>query len=270
MTTTTKTTTLTTRLVVAGAALVLAACVEGPSALNIVQNQIPLVDASGTCTVPGERTRDRSALGTYDVALDHSYPYFLFPLVQNNLNRLSPAGIEPNIIDVHSYEVTIEPPPSIAVEWSAACPNQFDFPSPVQLYPGEEAASLMEAFRPCHGDLLRKLFQQGKISSTLSERVIFRLLVRAKGRHGSTEIRSESFEYPVRVCYGCLQTGYADPAYVDFAFPKVPPCARLQENPYRGNPCNPAQDVGPLLCCAKDAEGTQLECPGVPRGVVAK
>jgi hypothetical protein len=265
ITKTTKTTTMT-RLAVAGAALVLAGCVEGPSGLTIVQNQIPTVDTmTGACMVSGMRTVDRAALGTFDVALDQSYPYFLFPLVQNNLSRLSATGIEPNRIDVHSYEITIEPPPTVSVEWSAACPNQFDFPSPVQLLPGEAAASLVEAFRPCHADLLRRLMQQGKISSNMSERVIFRLIARAKGRHGSTEIRSEPFEYPVRVCYGCLQTGYPDPAFVDFAFPKVPPCARLQSNPYRGNPCNPAQDLGPVLCCARDAEGTQLECPGVPR-----
>ena len=35
-----------------------------------------------------------------------------------------------------------------------------------------------------------------------------------------------------------------------------------------GNPCNPAQDFGPLLCCALDAEGKQLECPGIARGIM--
>jgi hypothetical protein len=257
-----------TRLVAGGAvALALAGCVDGPGGLTIEQNQIPLVDTkTGSCSVPGTRTTDRQALGTYDVALDHSYPYFLFPLVKNGLKAIAPSSIEPNRIDINSFQVTIEAPPTIGVEWTAACPPQFDFPSPILLLPGEEAASLVEAFRPCHGDLLRKLMQQGKISSSLGERVIFRLVVRAKGQHGSTEILSDRFEFPVRVCYGCLQTGFQDPAYVDFGFPKVPPCARLQSNPYHGNPCNPAQDIGPLLCCAKDAEGTQLECPGVPRG----
>src|SRR3954463_3777154 len=123
ITKTTKTTTMT-RLALAGAALVLAGCGEGPSGPTIVQNQIPTVDmASGSCSVSGVRSVDRAALGTFDVALDQSYPYFLFPLVQNNLSRLSNSGLEPNRIEVHSYEITIEPPPTVSVEWSAACPN---------------------------------------------------------------------------------------------------------------------------------------------------
>jgi hypothetical protein len=259
-----------TQVAAAGAGLLLAACVDTGSALTIVQNQLPDVDAAkGTCVVPATRTELRSGLGTYDVALDRSYPYFMFPLVRNGLKALAPSGIEPNRVDITAFEVTIEPPPTVAVEWTAACPNRFDFPSPIQLQPSDEAAAAVEVFRPCHGDLLRKLMQQGKITTSLSERVLFRAIVRAKGRHGAGEMVSDAFEFPVRLCYGCLQTGYTDPAFVDFAFPKVPPCNRLQANPYPGNPCNPAQDVGPLLCCARDAEGTQLECPGIPRAAPA-
>jgi hypothetical protein len=255
-----------TGLAGAGVALLLAGCVDAGSNLTIEQNQLPTVDpATGACSVPAARTMEHAGLGTFDVALDKSYPYFLFPLVRNAMPPLHTTAGEPNRIDINSFQVTIEPPPSIAVEWTEACPNRFDFPSPLLLYPGDEAAALVEAFRPCHADLLRKLMQQGKISSSLSERVIFRLVVKAKGRHGSTEILSDPFEFPVHVCYGCLQTGFLDPAYVNFNFPKVPPCDRLQSNPYLGNRCNVAQDTGPVLCCAKDAEGTQLECPGVPR-----
>jgi hypothetical protein len=260
-------TTKAIRLAGASAALALAACVDAGTALTIVQNQTPLVDqATGSCTVPAGRTGDRQILGTFDVALDKSYPYFLFPLVKNSLPPLATSSIEPNRVDIHSFLITIEPPPTVTVAWTAACPAQFDFPSPIQLYPGDEGSSVVEAIRPCHADLLRRLMQEGKISSSLSERVMFRLNVRAKGRHGGTEILSDRFDYPVHVCYGCLQTGFADPAFADFGFPKVPACTRLVTNPYRGNACNPAQDSGPVLCCALDAEGTQLECPGIPRG----
>jgi hypothetical protein len=250
------------------AALALSACVDYGSALTIVQNQVPTTDdpAAG-CVIPSMPSTERNALGTYDVALDHSYPYYMYPLIQNGLPTLM-GSVDPNLIQINKWSVTIEAPPTVTVPWSPACPAEFDYPNPLSLHPKEQAAAIVEAMRPCHGDLLRQLMQQGKISSSFSERVIFRLIVRAKGRHGSTEIKSDPFEFPVRVCYGCLQTGYSMAQYADFGFPKVPACNKLVgENPFRGNPCNPAQDRGPLLCCALDPEGKMLECPGVPRGM---
>jgi len=254
-----------TPLTIACTALLFAGCVDAGTALTIVQNQIPASSDTTGCTIPAARTELHLGLGTFDVALDQSYPYFMFPLVNNGLHPLAAGSIEPNIITINSFQIKIEPPPTIGVDWSDACPAQFDFPSPMMLQPGEQGSALVEALRPCHADLLRTLMQQGKLSSSLSEHVIFRLIVRAKGRHGGTEILSDAFEFPLRVCFGCLQTGFPDPAYADFGFPKIPPCNRLAANPYHGNLCNPAQDSGPILCCARDPEAKQIECPGVPR-----
>jgi hypothetical protein len=250
-----------------GASLLLSACVDAGGALTIVQNQVPAAAMAGqtSCVIPSMPSTDRNALGTFDVALDHSYPYYMYPLLHNGLPSLM-ATVDPNLIEINKWSVQIEAPPTISVAWNPGCPASFDFPNPLVLHPGEEAAAIVEAMRPCHGDLLRQLMQQGKISSSFSEQVIFRLIIRAKGRHGATEIKSDPFEFPVRVCYGCLQTGYPDKDFADFAFPKVPACDKLLSNPFTGNACNPAQDSGPILCCAKDAEGKQLECPGIPRG----
>jgi hypothetical protein len=261
----------TTRGILLGlAGLSLSACVDAGGALTIVQNQVPTL-GTGTdlsCTIPSMPSTLRNQLGTYDVALDKSYPYYVYPLLSNALPALMQA-VEPNRVEINKWSVKIEAPPTITVAWNPACPAEFDFPSPLTLGPGEQAAALVEAMRPCHGDLLRQLLKDGKISPSFSERVIFRLIMRAKGRHGGSEIKSDPFEFPVRVCYGCLQTGYASPDYADFSFPRVPACNKLVANPFPGNPCNPAQDVGPLLCCALDAEAKQLECPGIPRGVPA-
>lgn len=249
------------------AAVLLSACVEASSGLSIVQNQVPVVGTAATersCTIPSMASLERNVMGTYDVALDKSYPYLLFPLVSNDLPSQM-MSIEPNIIEISKWSVKIEAPPTVQVAWNPNCPAEFDFPSPIGLRPGQQAAAIVEGMRPCHGDLLRGLMQEGKISSSFSERVTFRLILRAKGRHGGTEIKSTPFEFPVRVCYGCLQTGYLDPQFADFAFPRVPACNKLADNPFLGNPCNPAQDMT-LLCCALDAEGKQLECPGIPRG----
>lgn len=253
-------------LLAAVAPIALGSCmVESGSSIVIIQNQAPTVMGGG-CVIPASRGDLRTGIGTFDVILDRSYPYFMYPLLESRLpSGLGVNSADPNRVDIQSWEVRIEPPPSITVEWSAACPAQYDFPSPLVIMPGEAASSIVEAMRPCHSDLLRSLFQQGKLASSFSERVIFRLIIRAKGRHGGTAIKSDPFEFPVRVCYGCLQTGFGDPAFADFSFPRVPPCRQLVTNPYQGNPCNAAQDFGPLLCCAKDVEGKDLECPGVPR-----
>jgi hypothetical protein len=253
--------------IIGAAALLASACVEAGGALTIIQNQLPETDTMA-CIVPGDRTETRRALGTFDVALDRSYSFYMYPLIENALPTLM-MSIEPNKVEIHTWQVKIEPPPGISVAWTASCPAEYDYPNPVTLGPGDTASAIVEAMRPCHSDLLRTLMQQGKLSASFSERILFRVILRAKGRHGATEIVSDPFEYPVRVCYGCLQTGFSDPAFVDFGFPRVPPCNKLLRNPYQGNPCNPAQDFGPLLCCALDAEAKQLECPGVPRAAPA-
>jgi len=250
-------------------AVLLSGCVDYGSALTIVQNQTPTLGMTmdRSCVIPSSPSDLRNALGTFDVALDHSYPYYMYPLVANGLPFI-PGNVDPNLVYINKFTIKIEPPPTVTVPWSPSCPAEFDYPNPLPLHPGDQAAAIVEAIRLCHYDLFHQLMAQGKLPSSFSERVIFRLIVRAKGRHGSTEIKSDPFEFPVRVCYGCLQTGYNTAAYADFNFPKVPACNRLAEvNPFQGNPCNPAQDFGPLLCCALDAEGKQLECPGIARGI---
>jgi hypothetical protein len=88
--------------------------------------------------------------------------------------------------------------------------------------------------------------------------------VRARGRHGDSEVLSEPFEFPIQVCYGCLQTGLTGD-FAQFNFPQTPSCDLLGDHPYTGNPCGPAQDFGPLLCCALDPKAEALECPARPR-----
>jgi hypothetical protein len=254
-----------------GAALLLSACVESGGAITIVQNQVPETPVPGesACKVPSMPSEMPTTMGIYDVALDHAYPYKMFPLVRNGLPALS-TGVDPNVVEINKWSVTIEPPASISVPWTAACRREFDFPSPLTLHPTQTGVAIIEGMEPCHGQLLRQLMMEGKISSGLSDEVIFRIIVRARGRHGSTEIKSDPFELPVRVCFGCLQTHYPDKDFADFGFPKVPACDRIASNPFQGNPCNPANEWAlPLLCCARGGDVSQLECPGVARGSAA-
>jgi hypothetical protein len=246
------------------ATLLAAGCTDINGSLVVIQAQVP---AEG-CKVPAERSKDHLDQGTLDVALDRDYPYILYPLVASRLEPIKEEGdIEPNRIQVTGARVRIEPPPGIAVTFSDACPREFDVPSQLSLDPKGEGTLGLEVIRSCHAALFRKLFDEGRLNSSVAERIYFRTVVRIKGRHGSSEMLSDPFDFPVRVCFGCLQVGFTPP-YSMFNFPQTPPCSMLADNPFLGNTCNPAQDSGPILCCSKDGSATSLQCPGTPAGRV--
>ena len=150
--------------------------------------------------------------GILDVALDQTYSYKLFPLVQNNL--LPAAGgsdIEPNRVYVTGAQIEIVAPPGVTIPFSGECAAEFDHPSQSSISPGATRAIRVEAIRACHATLFQGLFRSGALNPMVSESVYFRVIVRIKGRHGGTQILSEPFEFPIRVCYGCLQTGFSGP-----------------------------------------------------------
>jgi hypothetical protein len=241
------------------------ACVDSGGSLIVVQTQDPVV-TDKVCGPPMGRAGRRSE-GTLDVALDRDYAYFMYPLVSNLMPAIAnkEADVEPNRVEVTGARVRIEPPPGVNVPWQETCPAEFDYAGRVTLKPGEEGSIPVEALRPCHARLLRELFSAGALDSRITEIVRFRVILRAKGRHGGSGIVSDPFEYPLRVCFGCLQTGFPDAEFAQFNFPQVPNCSKLFVNPYTGNPCHPAQDKGPILCCARDGRPDALECPGLPR-----
>lgn len=242
-------------------------CVDNGGSLIIVEAQEPTMIDNRFCAVPEKRGTRRSD-GILDVGLDQDYPYYLLPLVANLMPTIGRMGkdVEPNRIEITGARIRIEPPPGVPVPWQDTCPAQFDYAGQLQLEPAAEGSLKIEAVRACHAKLFRDLFERGQLDPNLNENVRFRLIVRAKGKHGGVGILSDPFEFPLRVCYGCLQTGFPDPEFAQFNFPQVPNCAKLFVNPYKGNPCNPAQDIPPILCCARDGRKDALECPGLPRG----
>src|SRR5260370_28512889 len=73
----------------------------------------------------------------------------------------------------------------------------------------------------------------------------------AVGNQNGGLIVSDVFRFPIRMCIGCLQTGFTTMA--EFNFPGVPLCSVApRPNTFKGNPCNFPQDSGPLLCCLDD------------------
>ena len=169
---------------------------------------------------------------------------------------------------MNGARVKILPPPGVPVGFSDNCAAEFDSVGNANIPPGEVRAMGVEALRSCHAALIRDLFRAGRLNASIAEKVDFRVVVRIKGRHGGTDILSDPFEFPIRVCFGCLQTGFAGP-FSAFNFPQpVPACDKLTSNPYQGNPCpgQIAQDVGPVLCCARNNDPANLQCPGRPPG----
>jgi hypothetical protein len=199
---------------------------------------------------------ERMVQGTLDLALDKNYPYLLFPLV-----ALQSGAPELLLSFIH---VRVSGPPGVTVAWPAGCPAEFDVRFGAFDFPGGSMASGgIEAVQACHEDALRALFVKGVLDARLDAKVMIKLTVNAKAYLDKLEVPSAPVDFPIRVCMGCLQTGFPVP-YKDYDFPKVPLCSQLTANPFLGNPCSPAQDFGPVLCCARDAAGAQLQCPARP------
>jgi hypothetical protein len=241
------------------------ACTDANESLTIVQAQVP----NETCAIDENGSGGtRLTEGVLDVGLDKPYGYVLYPLLSNNLLALSTSGgIEPNRITITGAEMELLPPKGVTMTWPAGCGAKFEDYSTAMIQPGSRRAIRISALSSCHAAIIREMFLKGQLNPSLTEEVKFRSVVRAKGKHGSADIHSDPFEFPIRVCYGCLQTGFGG-AYAEFSYaispPKVLACENMSENPYRGNACNPAQDFGPILCCAQDPKGEKLLCPGIP------
>lgn len=238
-------------LLVCGAAATMLSCANPTSALVIVQNQQPSVDDSGSCVVSSDSSETARSDGRYDVDLDQAYPYYVYPLIQNRLPSIKTAGgIERNAVGLRGVQITVQAPSGVDAGWDARCPATFESPATAVLDPGQGRAVRVAGMLTCHGQRLRDLIAAGAIPATTDQPVYFTLHLTAIADRAGSEQRSDPFPFQVQVCAGCLQSMY----------PLVPTCADAPKpNPFPGNACNIAQDVGPVLCC-KD-QGDRLICP---------
>jgi len=256
------------RVVIAtlGMAALATSCADENPSFFIVQAQV--ANGSGdACEIESGLAEEFLAEGLLDVALDRDYPYVLYPAVQNNLPALGANGlVEINDIRVDRFSIEIQAPPGVELEWSESCPETFDRLAPARISPSTVSALQTMVLLPCHTAQIRQMFLSGQLPSGHDVSVIFRVVVRAEGEHGSSSIESGPFAFPIRVCYGCLQTGFSGAEFQAFNFPTPPSCDQVDSNPFRGNRCNPAQDMGPILCCIKDRsknpdDPANLTCP---------
>ena len=157
--------------------------------------------------------------------------------------------------------------------WSDDCSGDFDYPVVTQVIPpGGTASAFVKLIRPCNAYAIFGALDAQYQANGGASYMLVNARVRAKGHLGSGTIESPPFDFAVTACYGCLQTGYSQAAAVAFEFPNIAKCSDLVSNPYKGEPCNAAQDQR-ILCCADgfDAQGqaTSIRCPATPTGAKA-
>jgi len=247
------------------AALGAGGCIDNSGLLIILQNQMPtVVDvASRNCQAGSTASASPVGSGVLDLEVGTNPPplYMMYPLVQSTLpaRAASPGQVEPNTVYVDGVRGTLVPPPGLTMTWPADCPASFYWPSTAALLPGTTLGLSAQVIRPCQAQAIHDRFASGDLPSDFSQQVLFTIEMRVVGRVTSgSEITSDAFRFAVRVCIGCLQTGFSDIA--QFNYPARPACGVAPKpNPYHGNPCNLAQDTGPLLCCTGDMN--QPVCP---------
>jgi hypothetical protein len=176
------------------------------------------------------------ARGTLDVFAGEGY--VLFPLMVNDLPVRKPGSdlssrIEPNFLQLHRYEVTLRPPPSLSFMEELVTTN---FNTSGGLNPGGD---MRASYTPVLSDeLATKLRDENLVGE---EPIEFIAEVTAFAEDGiKREISAQPFIYPINVCLGCLT--------LDLGFCSSTPTDAASRF---GNTCGLPQDEG-VGCCRND------------------
>jgi hypothetical protein len=227
--------------------LLAAACGRVPGQFEILNDQIP--SAGAACTVPVAPTL-YAGEGILDLSIvrsDFSSAYLFFPLIENNLPAAT-GSIDSNEIQLTGFDLDISPlnavPDSVAAVFAspdAASLLHYRMPwSGGIASGGGRLSAIVEAFPVA---LAQMLVASGGVGVAPS--LVVDLKITALGTtHTGSSMQSDPFEFPVKVCSGCLVANVA-------------PCPYSTAPANTGNSCNPAQD-DPVDCCTD--KGT-LICP---------
>ena len=236
------------------------ACVENPGLMVILGNQVPTMD--GTTHVCSAATSTGVSLlgqGVLDLGVGTPQGYVAYPVVQNRLApRGMSGGFDSNRIMLDGFRITLKAPPGYDFPWTADVPNHVEPHFPQGLEPSSSLTANIELVSQTQARAILAEFKPGGLNPDLAQQIIFTAEIRAVGELSGGEIESDVFRYPIRMCVGCLQTGFLSAA--QYNYPHVPECSVApRPNMYKGNPCNYAQDSGPLLCCVDDS--MKIICP---------
>jgi hypothetical protein len=244
-------------------ALVLAGCGLPPGQFIIIQDQVP----DQGCVIPttlGSVYQGTGYLDTRIVSATAQIGYEMFPLLQNNLSPPDNQTADPNRIALSGYDVHVTLPdlasgPIVDLFNGLEGPQpdtglpstlvEFSVPTSGSVASG--GGNTSSALIVVPGELARRIHDSGAMTGGFATVPYFYLTatVRARGKTLQGSVESDAFNFPIRVCDGCLIAD-AD---------SIPACPVTQAPANTGNVCNVAQD-GFVDCCAL---GDELICPSV-------
>lgn len=231
-----------------GLLLVAAGCGAAEGQFFIVHNQVP----SEGCVIPVDKAAPYQGEGVLDVAVPMTNPeaaYLLFPLLENDLPADAEGVSSPNRIALTGFEIdltAIGGPDAFRSFFDSAVGDperaglvRYQVPWSGSVDPGGGTTSATTNALPA--EAARRLRDTGALAGGSIGLVNAR--VRAVGRTSSATLRSDAFNYPIRVCQGCLIRRTS-------ACPLAAPIAS-------GGICNAGQDAT-IDCCTV---GATLVCP---------
>ena len=223
------------------AATLLLGCVgNNTQSLVIEQNNVPET-TGGSCIAPGSASSTYRPSGRLDLALlagagtsDQGPGYLMFPVVTNNLSS-NVGGSSVNVDDT-AFNIQLK---RVDVEVTDAASGR----------------ALAEKFSVPVYKILKASQSTGLIVDVLPWAVVAALgnteMVMVKltviGERDGSDIRSNTMEYAIEICSGCLLQDMGS-------------CAAFTGEA-SVNTCNVAQDE-PAVCCESSTDGS-LVCPAV-------
>ena len=223
--------------------LVSVSCAENSSSLVIVQNQAPESGCTASNTV-SDKFISHGVLDLGSARYGITPQYFAWFVIQNNLkSTVDNKGVELNNVEMKEAHISL----SLGAA-SSGLESQFthfaDYTF-VTIPPGESRSVQVNLIPPNVAERLN--VQEGQFVEGYAK-------VKLIGERGGTEIETNTVNFPVTVCYGCLVTN-------------IGPCdsATFPETVDEGQTCNKSQDE-PLQCC-KDPNASDSDhpyrCPAV-------
>jgi hypothetical protein len=235
-----------------GAALFLGGCGTPPGQFIIIQDQVPDTGCVVSASL-GAVYRDSGDLDLSLVGNGAETGYLFFPLMQNNAPA-STGGIDPNRIALSEFQVDLSvadgAPPGIVSLFQSASSDpavarliKFSVPTSGSVASGGGNTSGTVDAVPA--ELARRMLTRNALVAP-GDFFYLTATVRVQGKTLTKTVTSDAFDFPIRVCDGCLVN--------DLGI-----CPLAQAGTNSGNACNVAQDET-VDCCEL---GTSLVCPPV-------
>jgi len=232
-----------------GAALFLGSCTTPPGQFIIIQDQVP---QSG-CVAPADLSAAYQDSGDLDLSLitnGAETGYLFFPLMQNDAPAATGGGIDANRIALSEFQIDLSvaddaPPLIVSLFKNGTVANLTKFSVPTSGSIASGGGNTSGSVNAVPAELGRRMLSQNALVAP-GDFFYLTATVRAQGKTLTKTVTSDPFNFPIRVCNGCLANNLGI-------------CPLAQAGGNSGDPCNIAQDQ-PVDCCEL---GSSLVCPAV-------